>query len=184
MNTTNTIERVCAAGHDEGLLKALVDGELSEVSRDELRAHVAGCRACSDRISQLRMDGALVTGRLRLLGEGQASARPPVALVLERARRPRPVEALSPGWWERVVGGARALPSWGPIRPLPFAGAALAATALLAVSFSQPAVQSFAQGVVQSLRVQRVEPIKIDPAVLRALPFGNPADLAKVGTYR
>ena len=182
-----TIERVCAAGYDEGLLKALTDGQLSASWRDQLREHAAQCRACSDRLSQLRMDGALVMGRLQLLGGTPAVARPPVAHILKKARE-REAPSLgapgSPRWWERAVVFGRALPSLGPIRPLPFAGATLAAGVLLAVSFSQPAVQSFAQGIVQSLRVQRVEPIKIDPAVMKALPFGDPSDVAKVGTYR
>ena len=189
----NTIERTCAANHDEALLKALVDGQLSAEARDDVREHASRCRACSDRIQRLRMDGALVMGRLQLLGGapsvGAALAhesvpavpRPPVSVILEKARQR---EAPSLGWWERAVVYGRGLPSLGPIRPLPLAVGSVAAAALLAVSFSQPAVQSFAQGVVQSLRVQRVEPIKIDPAVLRGLPIGGPEDLSKVGTYR
>ncbi|HET7767975.1 MAG TPA: zf-HC2 domain-containing protein [Chloroflexota bacterium] len=189
----NTIERTCAARYDEGLLKALVDGQLSPALRDELREHASHCRACSDRIQQLRMDGALVTGRLQLLGgaptvgaalvsDGPPSVpRPPVSLILERARQR---EVPAPAWWERVVAYGQSLPSLGPIRPLPLAAGSIAAAALIAVSFTQPAVQSFAQGIVQSLRVQRVEPIKIDPAVLRGLPIGDPADVARVGTYR
>ena len=193
VNTTSTAsptERVCAAGHDEALLKALVDGELSEPWRDQLRAHAAGCRACSDRLSRLRLDGSLVMGRLRLLDAELTPSRPPVSLILERARTtPAPSGLGVLARWGSRGGGASAASraSWlplGALRPRPFLGAALAATALLTVAFTQPAVQTFAQGVVQSLRVQRVEPIKIDPALLRGLPIGNPADLAKVGTYR
>lgn len=187
------IRRECLAGYDEGVLKALVDGELSAVWRDEVRAHAGGCRACSERVMELRGDGALVMGRLHLLSgarsassaltheTGPAMLRPPVAEVLALARQ---CEAAPVGWWERAMAFGRSLPSIGPVRPRPLAGALLGASALLAVSFSQPAVQSFAQGVVQSLRVQRVQPISIDPALLKALRIGHPADVAQVGTYR
>ena len=187
-----TMVHTCSAGYDEGLLKSLVDGELSAEWRDQLRAHAAGCAACSERLSQLRMDGALVAGRLQLLSGAPSIAtalmedvaappRPAVATVLARART-RPASA--PGWWERVGVLAGALPSLGPIRPLPLAGGTLAASVVLALSFTQPAVQTFAQGVVDSLRVQRVQPVKLDPAVLRAVPVGRFEDLSKLGTYK
>jgi anti-sigma factor RsiW len=187
-----TMVHTCSAGYDEGLLKSLVDGELSAEWRDQLRAHAAGCAACSERLSQLRMDGALVAGRLQLLSGAPSMAtalmedvaappRPAVAAVLARART-RPASA--PVWWERVGALAGALPSLGPIRPLPLAGGTLAASVVLALSFTQPAVQTFAQGVVDSLRVQRVQPVKLDPAVLRAVPVGRFEDLSKLGTYK
>jgi hypothetical protein len=184
------IKHECAAGYDEALLKALVDGQLSVEWRDQLREHAARCAACSERLSQLRLDGALVQGRLQLLsGPGNAALvnelpavpRPPVAALLARAKER---ETPAVGWWERVSALAAGLPSLGPIRPLPLAGAMLGAAALLAVSLTQPAVQSFAQGVVQSLRVNRVQPVKVDPALLKALPVGHYEDLSRLGTYR
>jgi hypothetical protein len=189
---TTAIKRVCAAGYDEGVLKALVDGQVSLEWRDQLREHAGGCAACSERLSQLRMDGALVQGRLqRLSGAGSVNAalmeeipalpRPPLAAVLARARQR---EAPAAGWWERASAFLAGLPSLGPVRALPLAGASLGAAALLAVSFTQPAVQSFAQGVVQSLRVNQVQPVKVDPALLRALPVGQIDELSKLGTYR
>jgi len=71
----------------------------------------------------------------------------------------------------------------GHLRPLPLAGGTLAAALLLAASFTNPDVQIFAQGVIQSLRVQQTEPIKIDPALFRALPIGSGQDLSTLGTY-
>src|SRR6266545_728209 len=184
MTTTPAIKRDCAAGYDEGLLKALVDGQLSIAWRDQLREHAAGCAACSERLIQLRMDGALVHGRLQQLGGAELNAalmneipalpRPPVAALLARGRQR---EAPAVGWWERASAFIGGLPTVGPLRPVPLAGAVLAASALLVVSFTQPAVQSFAQGVVQSLRVNQVQPIKVDPALLRALPMGKADEL-------
>ncbi|HEU5317829.1 MAG TPA: hypothetical protein VFX49_17085, partial [Chloroflexota bacterium] len=98
--------------------------------------------------------------------------------------RARTQPARGAGWWQRAGAFVGSLPSLGPIRPLPLAGGALAAAALLAVSFTQPAVQSFAQGVVESLRVQRVQPVKLDPAVLRTIPVGRFDDLSKLGKYQ
>ena len=189
--TTPVIKRDCAAGYDEGLLKALVDGQLSITWRDRLREHAASCAACSERLMQLRLDGALVQGRLQQLGGARLNAalmdeipalpRPAVAVLLGRARQR---EAPAAGWWERASALIAGLPAVGPFRPVPLAGAALAASALLAASLTQPAVQSFAQGVVQSLRVNQVQPIKVDPAFLRSLPVGHFDELSKLGTYR
>lgn len=178
MNTT--MRRECPAGHDEGLLKGLVDVKLGEPWPEELRQHAAGCAACRERLMRLRVDGALVHGGLQLLADPledhlAAVSRPPVSAL----------SALAGRWRSRVAMALRRLspPAYGKIRPLPIAGGALAAVLLLGVTFSQPNVQAWAQGVIQSLRVQKVEPIKIDPASLRGLPVLGVGDLSKLGTY-
>ncbi|MGH2352928.1 MAG: anti-sigma factor family protein, partial [Chloroflexota bacterium] len=80
----------CPAGHDEGLLKTYLDGELPAAWREQMDVHVQGCASCRDRLAQLRLDGALVQGRLNLLArapagdtaESAAPARPDVGAVL------------------------------------------------------------------------------------------------------
>jgi hypothetical protein len=80
------------------------------------------------------------------------------------------------GGWRRQLA-----PAW---RPAPLAmGSAAAALLLVGVAFTQPAVQAVAQGVLQSFRVQRVQPVRIDAAVLAALPVGNIESLFRTGTY-
>ncbi len=188
MNTT--MRRECLAGHDEGLLKALADGKLGEPWPEELRQHAAGCVACSERLMRLRLHGALVQARPQLLEDPledhlAAVSRPPVSALPAWPKGAKTAPALAGRWRSRVAMALRRLsqPAYGEIRPLPIAGGALAAALLLGVTFSQPNVQAWAQGVIQSLRVQKVEPIKIDPASLQGLPVLGVGDLSKLGTY-
>jgi hypothetical protein len=188
MNNT-TMRRECLAGHDESLLKAMVDGELADAWQAELRQHAAGCEACSERLMRLRMDGALVHGRMAMLADPledrlAAVSKPSVAALLARAKASE-APPVADGWLDRVAAALVRLsqPVFGSLRPLPLAGGTAAAAVLLGLSFTQPAVQSFAQGIVQSLRVQKVEPVKIDPAFLRGLPISDRGDLSKLGTY-
>jgi hypothetical protein len=50
-------------------------------------------------------------------------------------------------------------------------------------ALTQPAVQSFAQGALQSFRVQRTQPVVVDLAALRGLPGPHFDTLMGVGTY-
>jgi hypothetical protein len=191
------LRRECPVGVEEGMLKSLLDGEVFGEQRDELRSHAASCASCSERLAQLRLDGALVQGRLQLLsGAPSVNAalaydypalppRPAVSAMLARAKAAGGTLPES-GWRERVTVFAErwSQPVFGPLRPLPLAAGTLAAGVLLSVSFTQPAVQSFAQGVVQSLRIQKVQPVKIDPAMFSGLPAGSKGDLDRLGTYR
>jgi hypothetical protein len=177
--------RTCPAGYDEGLLRTYLDGELAADWHESVTAHVQGCPACTERLTQLRLAGALVQGRLQLLDPVAAGAdagavgpRPPVAAVLARARQ-------QPGRRERLAAWWRA---YAPaLRPAPLAaGLAGAAVLLFGAALTQPAVQGFAQGVLQQFRVQKVQPVQIDPVVLQNLrPATKQAieTLFRSGTY-
>ncbi|MBI3970398.1 MAG: hypothetical protein HY332_03835 [Chloroflexi bacterium] len=186
-----SIRRYCAAGFDEALLKAHLDGEIAESWRIEVAGHVQGCRACTERLMHLRMDGALVHGRLHLLDAdaGRAlampDARPPAGAVLARARRDSTHDDSWRGSLAAAVAGWRAA-----LRPAMSAhpgsllwGAAGAAALLVAAAVSQPAVQSFAQSALQSFRVQKVEPVKIDLAAIRGMPLPDFDEVLTLGTY-
>ncbi|HEX2517057.1 MAG TPA: zf-HC2 domain-containing protein [Chloroflexota bacterium] len=171
--------RACPAGYDEGMLRSYLDGELPAAWREQVQAHVPGCAACTSRLSHLRLDGSLVQGRLNLLQPEAVSAsaspaappfalppRPALATVLARARQGQGWRARASAWWR---DNAPVAPAGGWPRPAPIA-AGLVAGAVLAfgVATTQPAVQSFAQGVLQQFRVQRVQPVTIDLASLQA----------------
>src|SRR5436309_7738056 len=84
------MRRECAAGYEEGTLRAYLDGELESAWSEALQAHARDCAACSERLVRLRLDGALVQGRLELLDADTSRAagpRPPVAIVLAAAKR-------------------------------------------------------------------------------------------------
>ncbi len=194
--------RECLAGHDEGMLKTYLDGQLPEAWRESTATHVAGCPACTDRLARLRLDGAVVQGQLQAsapVGPGATGVgaglppRPPVGVVLARARRPDGWRERAAAWWgdyapvgqlwsaSRAPWGKPAGdPSrWGlglgapgaAWRPLPLAaGAAAGVALLLGVATTQPAVQAVAQAALQQFRVQRVQPVQVDLTALRNLP--------------
>ncbi|MDQ3700896.1 MAG: zf-HC2 domain-containing protein [Chloroflexota bacterium] len=111
--------RDCLAGHDEGMLKTYLDGQLPEAWRESMETHVRDCVACKDRLARLRLDGALVHGRLQALepaaggvpgmggsainhlaeGAAQAPSRPAVGVLLARARRPEGWRERATTWW-------------------------------------------------------------------------------------
>jgi hypothetical protein len=193
----------CLAGYDEGLLKTYLDAELPAAWREQLAAHIPVCVACKDRLAHLRLDSAVVQGRLRLLdpavapggraaripvAAGESLPRPPAAALLARARRPESWRHRAASWWRdsaAVAASGRGAQRW---RPAPLA-AGLAAGAVLAfgAATTQPAVQSFAQGVLQQFRVQKVQPVQIDLAALRGarspLSEGTMAAFFRSGTY-
>lgn len=181
--------RQCGAGYDEGLLKALVDGEVSPAWREQLEQHVPACAACRALVSRLRRDGALVYGRLALL-DGDAARlgvqvpRPPAATVLARARAAQAVPLAAPphvaAW---LQAGGRLLRTLR--RPAPLAaGLAAGLVLVLGVAATQPAVQSFAQGVLQQFRVQRVQAVELDLSALREVPVDEGLQaLLQDGTY-
>ncbi len=194
--------RVCLAGYDEGLLKTYLDFELPAAWREQLAAHIPTCGACKDRLAHLRLDGAVVQGRLRLLDPavapgarvalsslevGESLPRPAAATVLARARRPEGWRQRATSWWRdnAPAAGRGAPPRW---RPAPIAaGIAAGAVLVFGAATTQPAVQSFAQGVLQQFRVQKVQPVQIDLAALRAArsPVGEETmqALFRSGTY-
>jgi len=195
--------RSCLAGYDEGLLKTYLDAELPAAWREQLAAHIPVCVACKDRLAHLRLDGAVVQGRLRLLdpavapggraarcpaGAGESPPRPPAAALLARARRPETWRHRAAAWWrDSAAAGAtvRGAHRW---RPAPLAaGLAAGAVLVFGAATTQPAVQSFAQGVLQQFRVQRVQPVQIDLAALRGARSpaaeGTLQALFRSGTY-
>ncbi len=181
--------RQCSAGYDEGVLKALVDGELSPAWSERLEQHVPACAACRALVGQLRRDGALVYGRLALLDgdlvqAGAQVRRPPAVAVLARARAvpaSAPAAPRSAVAWvqagERLIRALRHPASRA-------AGLAAALVLALGVAAAQPAVQSLAQGVLQQFRVQRVQAVELDLSALRDVPVDQGLQaLLQDGTY-
>jgi len=72
---------------DDGVLEALLDGELDSSAAAEARAHVASCADCRSQLEALRADEQLL---IRVLPSLDHSAHPtPVSAIVTRARRQR-----------------------------------------------------------------------------------------------
>jgi len=100
---------------DEGTLHAYLDGELSDAERAQLEAHLAGCTACRDRLTEER---GLIERADRLLTLAELPAghthRPAPGPMLTVRRRPR---FVVPAAWAASIALAF-LTGW-LLRPTP-----------------------------------------------------------------
>lgn len=153
----------CELAPRDGDLRAVIDSELGGLTHLDLAEHVRACEECRDRAQALRATSALVRGRLLMLGPTATAAvdAPPFDRLL--VAKPRT-------WLSLVVPGHA--DRW-TIR----AGAAVAAVALAAL---WPSVSTFAEGALQSFRVQRVQPITVDAEALRGRFAGLSLEEGKV----
>ena len=147
MGETRAMKR-CEVAPDDGALRALADGEVMSGWGPDLEAHVRGCESCRERSQAVRSVAALTAGRLATLG--MAASHPIGRPSIEELLRPRVVPLPT-----RLARVASATPGAWAAR----LGAVAAAVAIAAF---WPAVSSFAEGTLQSFRVQRVQPVTID----------------------
>jgi len=155
----------------EETLKAMLDGELPEAESKELEAHIASCQACRGRLNEIRTQAKETSealGTLETAGdESRIDARAAYARLAARAIEERATPR--PGW-----RGASVL---GVLRPGLWA--TLAAAVLLAVVFTAFApARTWAQRVLEMLRVRQVAVVPVDPALL---PMGqNSSPMARM----
>jgi len=142
---------------DEGVLQALLDGELDAVTVAEARNHIAVCAECRTRLDALRADEELVN---RTLGSLDRPAAPiAAAVVAARARRSGPafrwaaaiiLFLLGAGalyalprsplrHWIATLGGGR--PRQGPVPTRP-SGIAIEPGAHFSIVFTAPRASS------------------------------------------
>ena len=159
--------RRCALAPDDGTLRAIADGEVADGWRPDLDAHVQSCEECRERTQALRTTAALAHGRMVAIAPNSSLAI--AAPTFESVRSATPVR------W----GGVRAWASMGSGWS-PWVARAGAVAAAVALAVSWPAVSSFADGALQSFRVQRVQPITIDADALRGRFAELSIDEAKV----
>jgi anti-sigma factor RsiW len=140
----------CELAPRDGDLRAVIDGEVADSSLVDLSEHVRTCEECRDRSQGLRATAALVRGRLLTLDAASTVAidAPPFDRLL--VAKPKP-------WLQRAL----------PRRATPWIARAGAVAAAVALVASLPSVSTFAEGALQSFRVQRVQPITVDAEVLR-----------------
>ncbi|HEX8598176.1 MAG TPA: zf-HC2 domain-containing protein [Chloroflexia bacterium] len=78
--------------HDEGRLRAYLDGELAGPESAELKAHLEGCAGCQAQIDGMRKSAIEVSGLL-----GMAVQTPDAHAALSSLRKALSDEAVSPG---------------------------------------------------------------------------------------
>jgi|SRR5579863_609742 len=150
----------------DGILRARLDGELSESERQEVEAHLAGCAECRRRAEAMAEQAERVRGILARLDPAAVAAPDArTALARFRAERLAAEDERAPSFLERLFA-RRLRPVWGAL-------AALVAIAV-AVSFAPP--RTWAQKVLAMLRVQRVTVITLDPSTFSSAT-SNPGQM-------
>jgi len=141
----------------DGILRAKLDGELSEEELREVANHLAACGHCRRRAEELACQAEQVRGVLSTLaplpGEAPTDAR--IAFARFQAQRSAR-EAETPSLLSRLFA-PRLRPAWG----------ALAVVSVVVASLSFAPARSWAQKILAMLRVQKITVVTVD---LPALP--------------
>ena len=136
---------------NESVLRAYLDAELNPAEISELKNHVQGCPVCEARLQSLSAMAQRVTSQLASLNAPPSAlqANPQIALARFKANLAAPEEAVP--FFVRIFA-----------RRWRFAWAASLALAVLAISLLFPAGRSFAQRLLATLRVERVQTVSLD----------------------
>jgi anti-sigma factor RsiW len=136
---------------NDSTLRAYLDTELNPVEISELKDHLRACGLCQVRSQSLSAAAQRVTSQIASLDAppSAAEANPQIALARFKANLPAPEEQLP--FFARIFSGRWRL-VW----------AVSLAAAVLAVSLMFPATRSFAQRLLATLRVERVQTVSLD----------------------
>lgn len=139
----------------ENQLRAYHDGEVHAAERPELEAHLASCALCEKRYHEIAAAAERVQGQLLSLDapDAQSSVDPQVALARFKATHETGVERDS--FFSRLFA-RRWRPAWVT---------AVAATIILC-SLAFPSGRSLAQRFLATLRVEKVQPVRLDFSAL------------------
>jgi len=145
----------------DGLLRARIDGELTESESFEVTSHLAICADCRRRAETVAIEARRVSEALSTLAPlpGEAPPDATMALAQFRATGQQRAEPATPSPTAGIMGRLFST----PLRP---ARAAAAAILLGAGLFSFAPARSWAQRVLAMLRVQQVAVISIDPVAM------------------
>ncbi|HME01364.1 MAG TPA: zf-HC2 domain-containing protein [Terriglobia bacterium] len=145
----------------DGLLRARIDGELTETESFEVTSHLAVCADCRRRAETVAIEARRVSEALSTLAPQPGEAPPDAALALAqfRATGQQRVGTETRARTAGIIGRLFAK----PLRP---AWAAAAAILLGVGLFSLAPARSWAQRVLAMLRVQQVAVIGVDPVAM------------------
>lgn len=136
----------------DSILRAYLDGELDSLELADLKTHLQSCRACQDRCEALSSTARHVATQLASLDAPPSAmeANPQIALARFRANLPSPEPPRLPFFARLFSPSTR------------YVWAASLAAATLVVSLMFPATRSFAQRLLATLRVERVQTVALD----------------------
>jgi hypothetical protein len=148
----------------DDVLRAYLDGELDAHEILELKNHLHDCPVCDARLQALSASALRVASKLAALDlpPSAAEMNPQMALARFKANLPA----------ERVPLFARVFSRRGR-----FAWAAALAVAVLATSLMFPATRGFAQRLLATLRVERVQTINLDFSAMNTGVSSQPLEM-------
>ena len=151
---------------NDHVLRAYLDAELDASQIGGLKDHLSACAACEARFQAMSASALRVGSKLAILDtpSSAAEADPQIALARFRANLPAAEQRLP--WFARVFA-----------RRWRFAWAAALAAVVLAVSLAFPATRSFAERLLATLRVERVQTVSLDFSAMNAGTSSQPVEM-------
>src|SRR5712692_4669880 len=143
----------------EGILRARLDGDLSEAESVEIESHLASCADCRRRSEIVARQAEHVKGAFSALAPlpDEASADERIALARFRAQTTAR-EVATRSLLSRIVS-LRLRPAWG----------ALALASLVVAFLSFAPARSWAQRILAMLRVQKIAVVPVDLEALNGM---------------
>ena len=136
----------------DGMLRAKLDGELTEAELREVESHLASCSSCRQRADSMANQSRRVDKILTVLAPRPDEAPADAAAAFMRFKaQPRPTEARAPSLLGRLFS-ARLAPAW----------AGVAALVLVGACFSFAPARGWAQKILAMLRVQKIAVVPVD----------------------
>jgi hypothetical protein len=148
----------------ENSLRAYHDAELSAVQDAEIEAHLAGCAECGKRLSEIAATAARVEKQMVSLGAASAETRIDAQAALSRFKAQQGAGVVSmPSRTDFVADETNVRARDRRWRPL-WIGAVAATILLCSLAF--PFGRSLAQRFLGTLRVEKVQPVRLDFSAL------------------
>jgi anti-sigma factor RsiW len=154
----------------DSTLRAYLDAELNPLEISELKDHLQSCSACQTRSRALSASALRVASQLASLDAPPSAAETNSQIALARFKANLPAPEQRVPFFARLFSGR-----------VRFAWAASLAAAVLLISLMFPATRSFAQRLLATLRVERVQTVSLDFGPLNNGASRQPLDaLAKL----
>lgn len=135
----------------DNTLRAYLDQELNPLELSEVKNHLAVCSACQNRSDVLFATAQRVSAQFASLDASPFGAEPNAQIALARFKANLHLSEQPLPFFSRIFSGRSRL-AW----------AASLAAAILVVSLLFPATRSFAQRLLATLRIQKVQTVSLD----------------------
>jgi Putative zinc-finger len=134
---------------NHNVLRAYLDSELDPLELSALKEHLLSCSNCQERCQAFSSVAAFVSSQLGSLAFSPAESNPQMAFARFKANLPDSEER--PPFLARLFS-----PRWR------LAWSVSLVVAIVAISLAFPAARSFAQRLLATLRVERVQTVNLD----------------------